>query len=545
MKKIVARENWSDLILLDKVEKKAVIWVFLISLLCLWSLIQANVLYEDDILRVLSGDRFWNSDGRPLSSLVTIALQLGTPLTDISPLPQIMAIALYSISSIYLGKAFKVHNLVLLWLGGIVFVLNPFNLQNFAYIFDSLTMGLAVFCSTVAFLIASIAIEKLITKTPKILAFLSIATWLFLSLCFYQAAISIYLSAISFYSLVKSLGGHQPGATPGLRPLKLRDATIRESVTGFTFSLASLFCSLLAYIPVKNFYITGADGYILRSSQLPSLSELPEIFIKNLLYSLGYLRNLLGNGQLPFLVFSLGIVVFLSLILLIFKKIHQQNNTLSKINNLLTLIILTLFYCLIIIVSFYGIGLLFTSPSWRPRLFMGFSAAVGISGFFLAQIFNFSRFLRYFLIFFLCLLFLSFTNISLTFGNTLHYQNSQEEIIATVLLTDLEAEISQLANPPKKPKLAIIGQLQPSELTAQAFRKYPLLENITTSNLRQNWWHGHQKLRSLEFKFDSKFIKNIASEEEKLISSSKLLLSRRVYDIYFDHNDTLIVLFKK
>ncbi len=49
-----------------------------------------------------------------------------------------MAFAIYSLSAIYLGKLFKVHNLLFLTLSGIVFVLNPFNLENFAFMFDSL-----------------------------------------------------------------------------------------------------------------------------------------------------------------------------------------------------------------------------------------------------------------------------------------------------------------------------------------------------------------------------------------------------------------------
>ena len=176
---------------------------------------------------------------------------------------------------------------------------------------------------------------------------------------------------------------------------------------------------------------------------------------------------------------------------------------------------------------------------------MGFSAVVGISCFFLAHLFYFSRFLRYVLIFFLCLLYLSFANISLTLGNTLHYQNTQEEIIATVLLSDLEAEISKLSNPPEEPKIAIAGKLEHSALTSPAFIKYPILKAITKSYFRQNWFHAYQKLRSLGFKFDFKYIRDIIPGKEKFIASSQPILSRRIYDIYFVNNDTFVILFKK
>ncbi len=176
---------------------------------------------------------------------------------------------------------------------------------------------------------------------------------------------------------------------------------------------------------------------------------------------------------------------------------------------------------------------------------MGFSAVVGISCFFLAYFFDFFRFLRYFLIFFLCLLCLSFANISSTFGNTLHYQNTQEQIIATVLLSDLEEEISKLSNSAEKPKIAIVAQLKRSALTYQAFRKYPILKMITTSYFVENHRRGYFIFRSLGFKFDYKYIRDIIPEKEKFIASSQPILSRHIYDIYFVNNDTFIILFKK
>jgi hypothetical protein len=88
--------NFLRLMSLTEVEIKAFFCVLFISLLSLFSIIQANVLYIiDDMERVLSGFTFWNRDGRPLASAASIALQLGQPLTDISPFPQILAIAIY------------------------------------------------------------------------------------------------------------------------------------------------------------------------------------------------------------------------------------------------------------------------------------------------------------------------------------------------------------------------------------------------------------------------------------------------------------------
>ncbi len=506
-----------DLIWLTKVEKKAFICIFLISVLFCFSLIQANVLYIDDIRRVLSGVPGWENDGRPLSSLASIAIELGKPLTDISPLPQILSVALYSLSSVYLGKVFGVNNLVFLSLSGIAFVLNPFNLQSFAYVFDSFTMGLAVLSSTAAFFLASISIEQNLSRLQKIFVFFLSLLFLLSALCLYQPATSIYIAALTFSSLSKLI----------------RDANIKESVNQFLLYLTILLFSLIAYAPIKNVYVKGK--YQLKGSEISPVLTLPKIFIINLFHSLKYIHESLGHGTLSLLIFILFIIVVSSLLLLIFKR-FRSNNKLS-FTRLVFIPILSLFYFFCLIISFYGLSLIFVNPVWQVRLFMGFSAVVGIFCFYLSYIFYNSWFLRYFLIFFLCLLCLSFANVSLTFGNALYAQNTYEERIATVLLSDLEQGISKLSNVPENPKIAIAGQLKYSPLTFRSFYKYPILEEIIKSYFTPNWFHSFQRLKSLGFRFREEYIR-------KFTFSSQPIISRRIYDIYLENRDTFVILFK-
>lgn len=212
-----------------------------------------------------------------------------------------------------------------------------------------------------------------------------------------------------------------------------------------------------------------------------------------------------------------------------------------SLTNLLFTILLTLFYFFVLTTSFKGLSLVFVMQSEQPRVFMGFSTVVGISCFFLANLFYHSRTFKYILIFLFCLLCLSFINISLTFGNILHHQNTRTEIIATVLLSDLENEISKLSNPPKKPKFAMVGKLKGNSFSNKALTKYPILKKIMMGSFGQGNVHGHHKLKSLGFKFEHKLL----SRKEKFVPSSQPILSRRIYDIYLENNDTFVVLFKK
>ena len=86
--------------------------------------------------------------------------------------------------------------------------------------------------------------------------------------------------------------------------------------------------TIVSYIPIKNHYVK--NEYILKKSHLPSLEDLPETFIKNLLYSIKYLRESLGNGKLLFLILILEITLILSLILLVSKEFIQTRNNLSN-----------------------------------------------------------------------------------------------------------------------------------------------------------------------------------------------------------------------
>ncbi len=62
--------------LLSKVEKKAFVNIFLITLFAMSSLVLANILYSDDLTRVVTGETKWNDVGRPLSSLISVVIQL-------------------------------------------------------------------------------------------------------------------------------------------------------------------------------------------------------------------------------------------------------------------------------------------------------------------------------------------------------------------------------------------------------------------------------------------------------------------------------------
>lgn len=61
-------------------------------------------LYLDDNARLMDGYYGWENEGRPLASLVIYILNFGKILTDISPLSQLIAIALAVGSCSIIGR---------------------------------------------------------------------------------------------------------------------------------------------------------------------------------------------------------------------------------------------------------------------------------------------------------------------------------------------------------------------------------------------------------------------------------------------------------
>ena len=396
-------------------------------------------------------------------------------------------------------------------------------------------MGLSVLSASTAFLVVSQYFENSLPKNFKI-AIICLAVGLLVSsLCLYQPSTSIYIAALVFYALADII----------------ENLDIQESFKKFIFSISILLISLLAYLPIQNYYIwfkasDQSQKYKIKDTNSISLVDR---LIDNFSFSLQHISDSLGNGLLRqsiihahplLLIFIVSFLFALTITYTLAKKFYYKKHTRISFLKILLIIIFIVFYSFLIITSIYGLGLFLSKQMVQPRVFMGFSAVVAISCFFIAYFFNPSTFFRYFLIFFLSLLCLSFINMSLTFGNILHYQNTQEQMIATILLSDLEEEIAKLPTSLKEPKLMIAGALEPSALTKQAFRKYPILRKINPSYLKQNDAVGSLTLKRLGFNFDFE----ILPKDNQFNPTSRPIVKRRTYNLYFENNDTFIIQFK-
>jgi hypothetical protein len=161
--------------------------VFLAALslygLAIWPILHADRFYIDDLGRAYAGYLGWSSDGRPLANVVMELFNLGTPLTDLSPLPQLAALLLFSMLAVKVARRFAIEGT---WRAPLIvapLVAQPFFLENLSYKFDSLTMSLAVTLAALAVAGPAAWAWRGLPGMACILA----------SLCLYQPALNVFL----------------------------------------------------------------------------------------------------------------------------------------------------------------------------------------------------------------------------------------------------------------------------------------------------------------------------------------------------------------
>lgn len=518
---------------LSKQELKLFIWILVISIFGLSSLFQANTLYIDDYIRAMS-DLGWNFNGRPLATFLTTVLQLGRPFTDISPLPQIIAVAIYSLGVIYLARIFKFNNFLFLLLIGLITILNPYNLSMFPFVFDSFTMSISIFLTMLGLYTITYVREKY-NKFEQLLwgSFVSVL-YLLSALCIYQTSLSFYFIGFIFYLLVNlcTTNNYQKSIIDGL---------IFGSILMFSFVL---------YIPIKN--SLKLSDYTIQSSALPPLSDLLPTIIKNILQSWSSSKYHFQNNLIFFLFLGLLLFVLITVFLNLFTQNYHKTLKSKTLFNFIFSFFLILFYIFIILTSFIFPSYILVNPPWSMRIFLGVVAIVSYSCFFLTKfVINLNnKFIKLFLVFYFSLIILSFVNLSLTYGNVITQQNLYEEKVGGAILNDIENLSNKYSISLTKPKISFVNSekvntLRNNLLVQKSFEKYPIIGIITYPHFTSDNF-GITKLETFSISIERLPKENFYRENETFYNpQNPPILERQLYNIYLENNEVFIIVFNE
>lgn len=224
-----------------------------VYLVALSALLRANVNYIDDMGRVLWGYRGWENFSRFLSNFLAMFLHMGKQISDISPVPQMLAAVLMSVAGVVLIFLVTGQRKLTVWQYAAVIPmgLSPYFLECFSYKFDAPYMALSVLASVLPLLVWSCGWKRY--TLACVVSILVVCTT-------YQASSGIFPMLVVLVALQR---WNQKESVPQL----LRFLGL--SVLGYAVGL----------IIFRVWVMTPVSDYV--SNGLPALNQLPQTVLAN------------------------------------------------------------------------------------------------------------------------------------------------------------------------------------------------------------------------------------------------------------------------
>jgi len=416
---------------------KPVLWMFVVYALGILTIIRANYLYEDDILRTVVGSRGWHNYSRYVPEFLSIFVHANFRMTDISPVTQLMAALILAVSSVMLVYVLCDKKItVVTLLASIPLGLSPYFLECLSYKYDAPYMALSLFISIFPFLFIG---------RKKAFVFISIISLLIMYMT-YQAASGIYLMIAIMFCF---------------QYWNKRQKTNKEA-----FSLAgiSLLAFALSLIIFKLFIMKPpAEGWNVSNKMFPVNQLIPGI-LTNIKIYLHYLNSDLG------LVWK--IIIGLVVIFFLFKSIH-----ISTQKKLISLIVTFLVICLSFILS-YGVYYVLEQPLFEPRALFGFGVWLAILGIYIA--YNYGKIAKIAAL----ALSWSFFVFAFSYGNALADQMRYTNFRIGILLQDL----GTLYPEPSEVTIQLKNSIDYTPSVKLVARSNPVIKRLIHIRLKEMTW---------------------------------------------------------
>lgn len=321
---------------------KTSLLIFGIYYVAISAIIRSDFKYIDDLGRVAKGYRGWENFSRYTSNILATLIHGDLYLTDISPLPQILAILLLAVAGTIIfymwemPQKFSWGILAILPLG-----LSPYFLECLSYKFDAPYMAISVFASILPFAFIKIGqIEYVVASFVGIL----------LMCTTYQASSGIYpmivvLLCFDFWNKGKSIN-------------KI-----------FRFLIISILCYIVGMLFFRIFLMKPVEDYV--SNEMVTLKQvLPN-----------YMKHLIQYFQLVIQDFKDIWLILISLMggLFIYVSV-QETSRKSYASFLLSLITLG-----IMVVLSFGMYPILETPLYEPRAMYGVGVCIALIGVYIAR----------------------------------------------------------------------------------------------------------------------------------------------------------------
>ena len=383
------RDCWSEIDYKSFI--KPVLLMLAIYSFGILTIIRANNLYRDDIVYSIIGSREWHNWSRYINVFLSYFVQPEINITDISPIPQLLAVFILSCSSVLLvfilskGKITTLRLLASIPLG-----LSPYFLECLSYKFMAHFFAFSVLTCLVPFLF--IARKK---------AFFFVSVVFLVIMCMtYQAASGIYIliTIILCFQYWNS-----------------REKTNKE-ILNFLGIAAIAYCFsmlLFRFFLMRPVEFEGFD----HSTEMLSITQFIPGILNNIKDYAFFIYHDFG------MIWKIGIVI--TVLFFILKSIYS---TVQR--KILSLFVSIILIGLSFILSF-GVYLLLAKPAFNPRAMFGFGVFLAIMCVY--AISDYKKVAAFFVI----ALNWCFFVFAFSYGNAIADQARYEEFRIGILLNDL------------------------------------------------------------------------------------------------------------
>ena len=384
-------------------------WVFFFFFIYALPIIFADVLYQDDIQRVLYGDpSSWYKDGRPLMAYILTSLSFGIPLFDIFPAPLLLGLLFLSFAlTLFYKKYLHSYDTISVILCLLMLIISPFFLENLSFRFESLVM-----CISLGLFIILFSLSE---HTAKLVCFLQSFVITILVSSTYQASVGAFFSLLFLTVFIQ-----------------LKDVPLKQIIENASYKVIGFCVGAIFYMLCIAPNFVAKHGYqAIHSKIIPLNAEGFTTLLNNLKKFFSFLRFMYFPDSKSFITYlsALTIIFTLIAIAIYIKDILSMEQDNSK-NIKASLAIISP----VLIIFFAFLPMCFLSvPIFMPRTFISFNIFL----LFLGSVFiSLSKRSRLVLIIFIPIFFFSYS-FSYTYANLLKSQAAYEAFVAQSIVQDL------------------------------------------------------------------------------------------------------------
>lgn len=324
--------------------------IFLVYLVGISAILIANVHYADDIARTNYGYAGWSAFSRYTSTILSHGIHADNYLTNIAPLPQIMAAAILGVSSVIMvcvvsGKEEfkkKWNKWILKLIAVIPLGLCPYMLECLSYQYDAVYMALSVFLAVMPLMFYHAERWKFVLAS--IVGIIGVCTT-------YQASIGIYPMLVIFVAMKDW----------GLGKEKNKEIIKSILVVGVVF--------LVTLVVFQKIIMAPRDVYV--SNELPGIGE----FVPSLISHLGhYFELLISDFRTLWLVLM---IIMAALFVVLYTMRSKRNKILAFVVGVIGLALM--------VVSTYLLYAALDKPLYTTRAMYAVGALIAIVGIYIVS----------------------------------------------------------------------------------------------------------------------------------------------------------------